>query len=169
MVKQDRIKELPILGWRELVRLPELGLPWMRAKIDTGARTSALHASDIELFELDGTEYARFKVHPKQRNFEQVVEVEAEVVDHRHVRSSGGNLTYRPVIRTQVEIKGKNLPIELTLICRKKLKFRMLIGREALEGNFLVDSGRSYLGGTKLSKKAKMKLVLEPSTKAGTK
>lgn len=147
--------DLPRLGWQERVRLPDLGLPWMKAKVDTGARTSALHAYDLQVIERDGRQYVRFKVHPRQHNFERVVETEAELVDQRHVRSSAGRLTFRPVIRTILEVADQRVPIEVTLICRKKLKFRMLIGREALQGRFLVDSEKTYLGKKSKPKKRK--------------
>lgn len=135
------------LGWREWVQLPELGIPWIKAKVDSGARTSALHAFDIELFERDGRQFVRFKVHPRQHREDKTVEAESELIDQRHVRSSHGKRTFRPVIRTTVQILGQSVPIELSLICRKRMKFRMLLGREALRNRFVVDPGQSYLGG----------------------
>lgn len=135
------------LGWREWVQLPELGISWIKAKVDSGARTSALHAFDIELFERDGRQLVRFKVHPRQHSERETVEVEAELIDQRHVRSSHGKRTFRPVIRTTMQILGQSVEIELSLICRKRMKFRMLLGREALRNRFVVDPGRSYLGG----------------------
>jgi hypothetical protein len=141
--------ELASLGWREWVHLPDLGLEWIKAKTDSGARTSALHAFDIEIFERDGKEYVRFKVHPRQHNDVETMEAEAELIDQRHVRSSHGKRTFRPVIRTTLSVLGRQFPIELTLVCRKRMKFRMLLGREALRNRFIVDTGRSYLGGRK--------------------
>ena len=149
MTKHSKDNLLTYLGWREWARLPDLNLPWMKAKVDTGARTSALHAFDIEIFERDGKNFVRFKVHPKQRNTEVIIETEAELVDQRHVLSSGGRRSFRPVIRTTLELSGKRLSVEMTLICRKKMGFRMLIGREALRRRFVVDAGRSFLSGTK--------------------
>jgi len=137
------------LGWREWVQLPELGISWIKAKVDSGARTSALHAFDIEIFERGGSQFVRFKVHPRQHSEDETVEAEAELIDQRHVRSSHGKRTFRPVIRTTVQILGQSLPIELSLICRKRMKFRMLIGREALRSRFIVDPAQSYLGGRK--------------------
>jgi len=147
MTAQAEERELTQLGWREWARLPDLGLPWMKAKMDTGARTSALHAFDIKIFEKKKKKYVRFKVHPRQRNTEKTIEVEAELVDQRHVRSSGGRRSYRPVIRTTLELSGKRLTIEMTLICREKLKYRMLIGREALRDTFVIDAGQSFRSG----------------------
>lgn len=141
--------ELASLGWREWVHLPELGLSWIKAKTDSGARTSALHAFDIEIFERDGKQRVRFKVHPRQHNDVETVAAEAELIDQRHVRSSHGKRTFRPVIRTTLLVLGRQFPIELTLVCRKRMKFRMLLGREALRNRFVVDTGRSYLGGRK--------------------
>lgn len=147
MLKHKPAEALPSLGWREWVRLPQLGLPWIKAKIDTGARTSALHAYDIEAFERDGVELVRFKMHPKQYSLEEEVEAEAELAGWRYVRSSHGKRTYRPVVITELEVLGRRLNIELTLIDRKKMKFRMLLGRRALAGHFLVDVSHSYLAG----------------------
>jgi hypothetical protein len=147
------------LGWREWVCLPDLGLPWIKAKIDTGARTSALHASDIEYFDRDGVEWVRFKVQPKQYSDKHVVEVEAELVDQRHVRSSGGRKTFRPVIKTTVAIQDQKFETEITLICRKRMKFRMLIGRQAMKDRFLVDPGESYCSGVKPRRQSTKRLL----------
>jgi hypothetical protein len=140
---------LPCVGWQEWVRMPEIGATWIKAKIDSGACTSALHAFDIEVFEREGNAYVRFKVHPKQHNLEKMIEAEAKLVDQRHVRSSGGRRSFRPVIQTVLEIRDQKLPIELTLVSRKKMKYRMLIGREALRDRFVIDPGRTFLGGRK--------------------
>lgn len=121
----------------------------MKAKVDSGAKTSALHAYDIQIIERDGRRFVRFKVPPRQHSLEKAIETEAELVDQRNVRSSVGRRTFRPVIRTKLEILGHCAVVEMTLICRKKMKFRMLIGREALQDRFLVDTGQSYLGGRK--------------------
>jgi len=154
MVKKS-VKDRPLVGWREWVRLPELGISRIRAKVDTGARTSALHAFDVEVIERDGVEYVTFNVNPRQHSTSHVVAAEARLIDHRYVRSSAGRRTFRPVIETMVEIQGERWPIELTLIARDRLKFRMLLGREAMQGRLVVDPGRSYIGGKpKLRKKA---------------
>lgn len=137
---------LPIIGWREWVGLPELGIETIKAKVDTGARTSSIHAFDVE--ELEGTPArVRFKVWPEQRSSEHVVSVEAELADQRPVRPSTGVADHRYVIVTPVEILGRQFDIELTLSSRDEMGFRMLLGRQAVRGAFLVDPGRSFLNG----------------------
>ena len=138
-------EQLPIIGWREQLALPDLGIPEVKAKIDTGARSSALHAFDVETFERDGKPMVRFKVHPYQRDAQRTVTAEAELIDQRQVRNSGGQAQVRPVIETTVEINGYTFPIELTLTNRDAMGFRMLLGRQAVRRRFLVDAGRSFL------------------------
>ncbi|MBD0328209.1 MAG: ATP-dependent zinc protease [Pyrinomonadaceae bacterium] len=138
-------EQLPIIGWREQLALPDLGIPEVKAKIDTGARSSALHAFDVETFERDGKPMVRFKVHPYQRDAQRSVTAEAELIDQRQVRNSGGQAQVRPVIETTVEINGYTFPIELTLTNRDAMGFRLLLGRQAVRRRFLVDAGRSFL------------------------
>ena len=138
---------LPLIGWREWVDLPDLGIREIKAKIDTGARSSSLHAYDIEEFLRDGQTYVRFKVHPKQRNSREVVETEAAVLEYRRVRSSSGKSTKRPVIVTTVKALGRAWRIEVTLANRDVMGFRMLLGREAIRRRMVVDPGSSYFGG----------------------
>ena len=140
--------ELPVIGWREWVRLPDLGIEPIKAKVDTGARSSSLHTSKLQEFERDGVKWVRFHVHPKQRNNAESVEVEAMVLDFRSVRSSSGKAEIRPVIVTNIELFGITWPAELTLASRDQMGFRMLLGREAFRGRFLVDAGKSFYGGT---------------------
>lgn len=139
--------ERPVVGWREWVGLPELGVDRIKAKIDTGARTSSLHAFGLERFERDGREMVRFEAHPLQRDDSVSVAVEAELVERRSVRSSTGAETVRPVIETDLKLMGERWRIELTLIRRDLMGFRMLLGRQAIRGRFVVDPGRSFLGG----------------------
>jgi hypothetical protein len=139
--------ELATIGWREWLALPELGVRAIKAKIDTGARSSALHAFDIQLFERDGQPMVRFCVHPWQRDVEETISAEAPLAGERLVRNSGGMETLRPVIVTQVELHGRRWPIEITLTARDCMGFRMLLGREAVRRRFLIDPGRSYLSG----------------------
>ncbi|MFW6599970.1 ATP-dependent zinc protease [Propionibacteriaceae bacterium Y2011] len=134
-------------GWREWVALPGLGVPWVKAKLDTGARSSSIHAFDLEEFERDGGDWVRFAIHPWQRSAEDTTVVELPVHDRRLVRSSSGHSDRRVVVRTEIELLGTSVQAELTLTRRDQMGFRMLIGREALRGRFLVDPGRSYLGG----------------------
>lgn len=138
----------PAIGWREWVSLPELGVPAIKAKIDTGARSSALHAFDLERFDVDGVAHVRFAVHPAQRRAHPAVPVEAPVVRDALVRNPGGRVEVRPVIRTVVEWSGQRWDVELTLTRRDEMGFRMLLGRQAVRRRFLVDPGRSFLGGT---------------------
>lgn len=134
-----------IIGWREFLDLPALGIDRIKAKIDTGARSSALHAFHLEKFLHQGEEWIRFEVHPIQRNDRHRIRTAARVLDYRHVTSSGGHRQYRPVILTLVNINGHSWPIELTLTNRDTMGFRMLLGRQAVRDRFLVHPGRSFL------------------------
>ena len=135
-----------ILGWREWVELPELGLSSIKAKIDTGARTSCLHAFELDVISRDGQDWARFKVHPQQGNNEHVVECEARILDRRQVRDSGGHIEERIVILTTLKIGAWEDKIEMTLTARDNMRFRMLMGRTSISrGGFQVDPSRSYL------------------------
>ena len=145
-----------VIGWREWVGLPDLAIKAVKAKVDTGARSSSLHASDIQEFERDGKLWVRFNVHPSQRKKQKVVQAEAEILDHRLVRSSSGKASQRPVILTTVQLLGARWQVELTLADRSKMGFRMLLGREAIRGRFNVDSGSSYAGGRPKRKKKKI-------------
>ena len=135
------------IGWREWVALPDLGVTRIKAKIDTGARSSALHAFDLEHFRRRGHDMVRFAIHTLQRSSKRVIVAEAEMLDNRIVRSSNGVNALRPVILTRVELLGESWPIELTLASRDEMGFRMLLGRQAVRGRFLIDPGRSYLAG----------------------
>ena len=138
-----------IIGWREWLALPELKIPAIKAKIDTGARTSALHTSFIETFSEAGVAKVRFGIHPLQKKENIELHCEAIVVDERTVTDSGGHQELRLVIRTQLELMNEQWPIEITLTTRKDMRFRMLLGRTALAGHFLVDVASSYLAGRK--------------------
>ncbi len=158
MVKKKKTG-LPVIGWREWVGLPDFGIRNIKAKVDTGARSSSLQAFNLHEFDREGIKWVRFKVHPIQRNSEKTVEIEARVFEFRSVKSSNGVSAMRPVIVTPVELLGQIFPVELTLASRDKMGFRMLLGREAFRRRFLVDAGRSYYGGrprikTKSLKKA---------------
>lgn len=135
------------IGWREWVSLPAFGIQTIKAKVDTGARTSSLHAFDVERFRRRGVEMVRFSVHPEQRSEKHAVTVEAPLVDRREVRPSSGKAELRLVVETEVEVLGRRFPVELTLTRRDAMGFRMLLGRQAVRGRFLVDPGRSFLNG----------------------
>lgn len=159
-MKEDRIgrrKALQTIGWREWIRLPDFGVKSIKAKVDTGARSSSLHAFGMKHFEKDGEQWVRFEIHPNQRNGKGALKVEAKVFEYRNVKSSSGKVTLRPVILTHVELMGEVWPIELTLASRDEMGFRMLLGREAIRNRFLVDSGKSYYGGKRLVKRKKTK------------
>ncbi|MEA5537400.1 ATP-dependent zinc protease [Crocosphaera sp. XPORK-15E] len=134
-----------MIGWREWLDLPALGIAEIKAKIDTGARTSALHAFHVKSFKKDGKEMIRFQVHPYQKDSHNTVTAEAELLEWRHVTNSGGHQQLRPVILTPVELAGQLWNIELTLTNRDVMGFRMLLGREAVRQRFLVDPGGSFL------------------------
>ncbi|WP_163338629.1 RimK/LysX family protein [Desulfopila sp. IMCC35008] len=138
---------LPVIGWREWVALPDLGIESIKVKVDSGARTSSLHAFDLKTFDRDGEKWVRFKVQPVQRSNNKTVVLTAMVLEFRSVKSSSGIAKMRPVIVTNVELLGKRWPVELTLASRDEMGFRMLLGREAFRGRFLVDGGKSYYGG----------------------
>ncbi len=127
--------------------LPGLDVEWIKAKSDTGARSSSLHAFDLETFERDGQRWVRFEIHPWQRSINDARVVEVPMADERAVKSSSGRAQLRPVIRTVLRINGIETEIDLTLTRRDEMGFRMLLGREALRGRFVVDPGRSYLTG----------------------
>lgn len=140
-------KQLPVIGWREWVGLPDLGGAVVRAKIDTGARTASLHAFGLELFEKNGREYARFAIHPDHRSPGPAVIVEVPVLDHRMVRNPGGRSEERPLIKTKLVIGRHRITAELNLTRRDNMGMPMLLGRQTVRRRFVVDPGRSYLIG----------------------
>jgi len=135
------------LGWREWVGLPELGLPEIKAKVDTGARTSTLHAFELQTFSEHGKPRVRFKMHPLQKDSEVVVTCVADIVDERFVTDSGGHREQRLIISTPLTIGPWSWPIEMTLTARDNMMFRMLLGRTAIKGIAMVDPSRSYTTG----------------------
>jgi hypothetical protein len=139
-------KAYAVIGWREWVSLPLLGIAKIKAKIDTGARTSCLHAYDVSTFRKHGRDFVKFKVHPLQKNTKRVVECEAQLLEWRHVTDSSGRRTWRPVIETALDLGGRAVTAEVTLIARDQMGFRMLVGRQALKKRWLVDPSRSFLG-----------------------
>lgn len=127
--------------------MPNISVPWIKAKIDTGARTSALHAYELTEFTRDGADWVRFTVHPFQHGDSGVLRVELPVHDRRLVRSSSGHSEERITVVTNLVLVGRTIEAEVTLTNRDEMGFRMLIGREALEQGFVVDPAVSYLGG----------------------
>jgi hypothetical protein len=147
-MNDNKIKILqkhPTIGWREWINLPELGIDKIKAKVDTGARTSALHAFSLEPFEEAGKEKIRFLIHPLQHNTDNIITCVADVVDKRAVTDSGGHTEQRFVIMTPICIAGQTWPIEITLTERENMLFRMLLGRSALRRRFMVNPARSFV------------------------
>jgi hypothetical protein len=142
-------RERQVVGWREWIALPALGIDAIKPKIDTGARSSSLHAFNVETFDRGGQTWVRFDVHPLQRDDKHAVRAEAPVIEYRHVRSSSGHQTLRPVIRTELLLGGRRWKVDLTLAARDEMGFRMLLGREAMRGRFVVDPARSFVIGKK--------------------
>lgn len=139
--------DLITVGWREWVFLPELHIEHIKAKIDTGARTSCLHAFQIDPYEDNGVEKVHFLIHPIQKRDDIVAECDAVVLDKRMVSDSGGHKEQRYVISTKLVIADKEWDIEMTLTNRDTMMFRMLLGRTAMEKRILVNPAKSYLMG----------------------
>ena len=145
--------DLLTLGWREWVALPDLGIHQIKAKVDTGARTSALHAFEVRPYTEDGCDRVEFLMHPVQKNSDMVVTCTANVLDKRLVTDSGGHKEERYVIGTTLSIGRNAWPIEVTLTSRDDMLFRMLLGRTAIKGRAQVNPARSYVVGKKKRKK----------------
>ncbi len=147
MKKKTKSKEKMIIGWREWLSFPDLGIPAIKAKVDTGARTSAIHAFDIREFTKDGQPFVEFTVHPVQHNRKPEVRCCAAVMDLRMITSSNGGRSRRYIIKTRVRIGERTWPIELSLASRDQLGFRALLGRQAIRKNCIINAGSSYKAG----------------------
>lgn len=144
MVKKSKI----IIGWEEWCSLPDLGLPAIKAKIDTGAKTSALHAYGMKVRTVDGVKHITFKIHPVQGNSDIEHICTAPLIDQRSITSSNGEREKRYVIATPITCGGQTIHAELTLTSRHNMAFRMLLGREALKkAKFVVDSSKAFTQG----------------------
>ncbi len=157
MIKKT--KKLDSIGWREWVSFPELKIKTIKAKVDTGAKTSSLHVSNVKVFKR--TNKVTFTIHPAQRQRYPVINAKADYLGERSIKSSNGETSIRPVIETKLQIGSRSYSIELTLMNRDLMGFRLLLGRSALKERYLVDSGKSFL----LEKKTKIKKAKTKSKK----
>lgn len=146
----DENKRLCV-GWKEWAALPELGVDAIEVKVDTGARTSAIHSFDLEPFEKDGHTYVRFGLHPDRHSQDPEIYCESRVVDQRVVSDSGGHKEMRYVIETPIVMGDQQWPIQITLTSRENMAFRMLLGRQAMRQRIVVQPDARHL--LKLNKK----------------
>ena len=147
--------EKTLIGWQEWVSLPDVKIPAIKAKVDTGAYTSSLHAENIRHVKKNGISYVQFDIHPIQKNKTIVIRSEAPLVDRRPVRSSSGEEERRSVIRTQLILGHRQWEIELNLTKRDYMGFRMLLGRNAMHGHIIIDPGQKFLHRSMTDKQAK--------------
>lgn len=136
--------DLILIGWREWISLPKLGISRIKAKIDTGARTSALHAFEVNVLEVAGIQKVRFALHPR-RFKRKVIYCETDLLGQRWVTDSGGHRDLRYVIQTELIMGNRSSLIEVTLTCREDMLFRVLLGRRALQSGYRIDPAASYL------------------------
>lgn len=134
-----------MIGWREWLAIPTLDIPRIKAKVDTGARTSSLYADRLHIVTEQGAPHAAFVVHPVQRRRRPAIDCLVPLIDERVVTSSNGERQRRPIIRVSVSLAGLTWPIEVSLADRDAMGFRMLLGREAVRRRFLIDPGRSFI------------------------
>ncbi len=146
-------KPLIEVGWREEVLIPELTKHKIKAKVDTGARTSALHVTNLELIPRGTKTYAHFKIHPMQDSSTPAIKCVAKVLEQRKIRSSTGHASIRPVISLELKVGSETFETEVTLVNRDLMGFRMLLGRKALKGRFTVNVAKSFRTSKKLKKK----------------
>lgn len=140
-------KKKIVIGWQEIISLPQLDIPAIEVKIDTGAKTSSLHAENIKFFNKGGKEYITFDVHPIQKHKEVTIKCQAPIIEKRDVKSSSGCQENRPMIKTNMKIGDYVFEIDLNLTKRDYMKSRMLLGRDAMKGNIIIDPEHKYLHG----------------------
>lgn len=154
------IRESLLVGWREWASLPMLNIPFIKVKIDTGAKTSALHAYNLEITEINRKKYASFIIHPLQKNNNVTTHVKAEIIGNRLVKSSNGYKEKRLVIRSLIKIGYYCWNIDITLTKRDIMRYRMLLGREAMKF-MIIDPNRSYYQGKVTTRRAKFEYYLK--------
>lgn len=135
------------IGWRERVSFPDFGVDGIKAKVDSGAQTSSIHAFRPRYSQRDDGEWISFEIHPRRRSRRDAIRVSAKVKTHRWIRSSNGKRELRPVIETTMSLGGEEFTAELTLANRHLMAYRMILGRSAMRGRFVIDPGKSYLFG----------------------
>lgn len=133
------------IGWREWVTLPDFCPAQIKAKVDTGAKTSSLHAEELTVIESDDQVLVQFEFYPDLDDRETMEVITAPVVDFRTIKSSNGQTQTRPVIRTEMEIASQSFEVDLTLTSRSAMGHRMLLGRRFLENRYHVDPGKSFV------------------------
>ncbi len=146
-------KELKIIGWREELSLPDLGGTDIKVKVDSGAKTSSLHAFDLESYSRLGVHFVKFNIHTVKNKREVSIPCKAKVLEYRNIKSSNGQVERRPVIETRVKLLDEVWIIELTLSNRDEMGFKMLLGREAIKNRFLINPGKSFYCNKKGVKK----------------
>jgi hypothetical protein len=142
---KQKTKSLEIIGWREVLSIPALGIQEIKVKIDTGARTSSLHVTNLKVIEEGSQKFVEYIVHPRQSSSNPKIKNKSKVIEFRNIKSSNGANSNRPVIKVEVDFGKIKKEIEITLVNRDLMGFRMLLGRTALKSNFLVDSSKSFL------------------------
>jgi hypothetical protein len=147
VTSRSRRKPLQSIGWRERVSFPEFGVVGVKAKVDSGAQTSSIHAFRPRYSQREDGEWISFEIHPRRRSRKDAVRVSAKVKTHRWIRSSNGKRELRPVIETTMSVAGEEFIAELTLANRHLMAYRMILGRSAMRGRFIIDPGKSYLFG----------------------
>lgn len=150
-------KKKIVIGWQEIISLPKIGLPAIKAKIDTGAKTSSLHAENIKYFTKNNKQYISFDVHPMQKHKEIIVKCQAILTAKRNVKSSSGCKENRPIIETEIKIGNHSFNIELNLTKRDYMKSRMLLGRDAIKNNMIIDPEYKFLHGKLSDSKIELK------------
>jgi len=155
MSKKDKI----LIGWQEIISLPQLNIPAIEIKIDTGAKTSSLHAENIEFFNKDGKEYISFDVHPVQKHKDVIIRCQSLVTGKKQVKSSSGHQEKRPIIKTDLKIGDHIFAIDLNLTKRDYMKSRMLLGRDAMKGNIIIDPEHKYLHGKLSDRQIELKYI----------